>query len=137
MKNWSGGAGPAKLDADIAVFSLPKLRERTPEHRHHRLRNRIALRKTYQHANQLDLARVLRYAKGYTNAVPKARLMNSRLLANESMTVPPRCERILNVMPRCAASTPSTTSAGERPDRLRGVAAVPYARQVAYRDLCN
>jgi len=26
---------------------------------------------------------LLRYANGHTNAVPKARLMNSRLLANE------------------------------------------------------
>ena len=53
------------------------------------------------------------------------------------MTVPPRYVRSSNAIPRWAASTLSMTRCGKRPDRLCGVAAVPYARQAAYADLCN
>src|SRR5260370_6530529 len=50
---------PAKFDLEIAAFSPPQLRERTPESCEPRLRNPIALRIGHQHADQPHPARLL------------------------------------------------------------------------------
>src|SRR5262249_35679558 len=51
---------PAKFDPEIAAFSPPQLRKRTPESCEPRLRSPIALRIGHQHADQPHPVRLLR-----------------------------------------------------------------------------